>query len=331
MALLRIGVGIGVGGLNITSIPYVQEFVPTKRRGILSGLASVFIPLGLLLGSIAQGLVGDNWRLLTALGVLPIFLLFWLRTVPESPRFYETKDRDDMARASLAWAMEIPVNAVGALPEMRVPETASYCLLFSSHMRSLIIVSLGSFCFILGSFAIQSWGQTLMKDAFGFSTRLVAYLFMGVSVADCIGRLGSAWLADVIGRRWTMCIFGIIGALGCFYVAFIHDSGWLFYAAMLIIMTFADGVFGILNAFGGEQFPNDVRSTGLGLGYEIGVIAKIAGPALMGVLIGGSFVAQHINISSITTAFTFFGVCLVIGAVTYLFARETKGEKLENL
>ena len=32
LAILRIGVGIGVGGLNITSIPYVQEFVPAKRR-----------------------------------------------------------------------------------------------------------------------------------------------------------------------------------------------------------------------------------------------------------------------------------------------------------
>ncbi|MCI1661144.1 MAG: MFS transporter, partial [Bifidobacterium psychraerophilum] len=32
LALLRVGVGIGVGGLNITSIPYVQEFVPTKQR-----------------------------------------------------------------------------------------------------------------------------------------------------------------------------------------------------------------------------------------------------------------------------------------------------------
>ncbi|MFT8640246.1 MAG: MFS transporter [Bifidobacterium sp.] len=331
LALLRVGVGIGVGGLNITSIPYVQEFVPTKQRGVLAGLASVFIPLGLLLGSISQSLVGDNWRLLIALGVLPVFLLFWLRTVPESPRFYQTKGQDDQARASLAWALEIEPNEVGSLPEMKVVKKASYRLLFSSHMKPLVIISLGSFCFILGSFAIQSWGQTLMKDAFGFSTQMVAYLFMGVSVADCIGRFGSAWLADRIGRRWTMFSFGIIGAVGCFYAAFFHNSGWQFYVAILIIMTFADGVFGILNAFGGEQFSNDVRSTGLGLGYGIGAIAKIVGPAFMGILVGGSFVAQHIDISVITTAFTFFGVCLVIGAITYLFAQETKGKKLENL
>lgn len=110
-----------------------------------------------------------------------------------------------------------------------------------------------------------------------------------------------------------------------------HSSGWQFYVAVLIIMTFADGVFGILNAFGGEQFPNDVRSTGLGLGYGIGAIAKIVGPIVMGVLVGGSYVATNINIAVITKAFMFFGICLVIGAVTYLFAQETKGKDLESL
>lgn len=47
LALLRVLVGVGVGGLNIVSIPYVQEFVPTRQRGLLAGLGSVFIPLGL--------------------------------------------------------------------------------------------------------------------------------------------------------------------------------------------------------------------------------------------------------------------------------------------
>ena len=51
----------------------------------------------------------------------------------------------------------------------------------------------------------------------------------------------------------------------------------------------------------------------------------------MGLLVGGDYVSQHINIGVVTTAFTFFGVCLVIGAVIYLFAQETKGKDLESL
>ena len=330
-ALCRVGVGMGVGGLNITSIPYVQEFVPSKQRGLLSGLASVFIPMGLLLGSICQRVVGDNWRMLVSLSLVSALLLIWIQFVPESPRFYLLHGREDKARKSLAWALNMPENEVGAMPKVDVEQKASYGELLSHHLRPLVIVALGSFCFILGSFAIQSWGQTLLKDAFGFETEMVAYLFMGVAVADCAGRFGSAWLADRIGRRWTMFLYGMIGAAACFAAAFFHPSGWIFYVEVLIIMMFADGVFGIINAFGSEQFPNAVRSTGIGLGYGLGATAKIVGPSLMGVLVGGGAVSQNISLNVVTTAFGFFGCCLVVGAVIYLFARETKGKDLESL
>ncbi|WP_223848149.1 MFS transporter [Bifidobacterium tissieri] len=331
LAVLRVGVGIGVGGLNITSIPYVQEFVPTRHRGLLAGLASVFIPLGLLLGSIGQSVVGNHWRVLLALGAIPVLLLLWLRQVPESPRYYQSQGRDDKARESLAWAMEIPVDQVGALPHVDTETRSHYSVLFARHLGSLIIVALGTFCFVLGGAAIQSWGQTLLKDAFGFPTRTVAYLFMGISVADCIGRFGSAWLADHVGRRLTMFGFGIIGAAACFAAAFYHPTGIVFAIEVTLIMTFADGVFGIINAFGAEQFPNAVRSTGIGLGYGIGATAKIISPFLMGLLVGGDAISQNIDISVITTAFVFFGICLIVGSVTYLFARETRGKGLESL
>ena len=45
----------------------------------------------------------------------------------------------------------------------------------------------------------------------------------------------------------------------------------------------------------------------------------------------GSAVSQNIDLSVITTAFGFFGACLIAGAIIYLFARETKGKDLESL
>jgi putative MFS transporter len=330
LALLRVLVGIGVGGLNITSIPYVQEFVPAKQRGLLAGLASVFIPIGLLLGAQAQTLLGDNWRALIALGVIPVFLLIWLRMVPESPRFLQTKGRLDEAKAAYAWAMQIPVEEVGELPVHDVAKKSSYALIFTKYRKELVIVTLGSFAFILGSFTVQSWGQTLLKSGFGYSAVAVGGLFTWVSLADVAGRLGSAWLADRIGRRWVMFSFGVLGAVGCLIAAFAH-SGTVFFVGILITMMFGDGAFGILNAFGAEQFPNEARSTGLGLGYGIGATAKIFGPALMGVLIGGSMIKQNVTLDAVPPAFILFAVLLVIGSVTYLFAKETRAVSLETI
>lgn len=332
LAILRVGVGLGVGGLNITSIPYVQEFVPAKQRGLLAGLASVFIPLGLLLGAQAQQWLGEplGWRGLIALGILPVFLLIWLRAVPESPRFLQTHGRAAEARKAYAWALEIPEDQVGELPELIEAPKASYSVLFSKHAKSLAIITLGSFCFIMGSFTIQSWGQTLLKDGYGFTASHVGLLFTLVSIADMAGRLASAWLADRIGRRYVMLSFGLLGAIGCL-IAANASSGNVFFIGILLGMTFGDGAFGILNAFGGEQFPNDVRSTGLGLGYGLGAIAKIIGPALMGALVGGSMIKQNVTLDAVPPAFYLFAGLLALGGVIYLFAKETRAVQLENI
>ena len=336
LALLRVLVGVGVGGLNIVSIPYVQEFVPTRQRGLLAGLGSVFIPLGLFLGSLGQRAMHDNWRGLIALGAIPILLLAWIRIVPESPRYLLSQGRERESRKSIAWALELSPDAVGALPSVETEQRIAYSELFRKHLRPLLIVSIGSFCFILGSFTVQSWGQTLLEVGFDdINADTVGTLFMGVSLVDLLGRLASAWLADRIGRRWTMFSFGIIGALGAVIVAFsAHwETSWIiFFTGICIPMGFGDSAFGILNAFGGEQFPNDARGTGLGLGYGIGAVAKIVGPLLMGAMIGSDNLKELAHpLAAVFPAFLFFAAMLVLGGLIYMLARETKGEVLEDI
>ncbi|QKF07226.1 MFS transporter [Berryella wangjianweii] len=373
-ALMRVGVGFGVGGLNIVSIPYVQEFVPSRQRGFLSGLASSFIPAGLMLGSISQGIVGDDWRLLLGLGAAPIALLAWVARVPQSPVTLMARGREDEARASVAWALQIPVEQVGPLSassgsgsdaSVHAGTHADACAgttanagaesdptsppkrpsaerderaqrrgiggVLRCHLRPLVVIAAGSFCFMMGSFAIQSWGQTLLREAYGLGVRDVALAFGCVAICDMLGRLGCARLADAIGRKLTLLIFGLLGAAGCAWVALFHDTAWSFFAGILVIMTFGDGAFGILNAFGAEQFPTSVRSTALGLGYGLGATAKIVGPALVGALVGGSAISQGVSMEGVGIAFTLFGAFLAAGALMYQLARETRGKSLESL
>ena len=338
LAILRTGVGFGVGGLNITSVPYVQEFVPAKQRGLLAGLTSVFIPAGIFLGGLVTKYLGDDlgWRGLIAVGCIPIILLAWARIIPESPRFLLMRGREQEARDAYAWAMEIPDDQVAELPALPKEISASYSVIFTKYPKQLLVASLGSFCFILGSFTVQSWGQTLLGQSFTFAPKTVATLFMFVSLGDLLGRLGSAWISDHIGRRWTMFGYGLIGAAGALVAALstrmvhgddVGSAGHIFFAGIFIIMMFGDGAFGILYAFGGEQFPTEARSTGLGLGYGIGAVAKVVGPYVVGALIGNSDLTAEV----VFLPFMIFAVLLLLGGVIYLFARETKGASLEDI
>ncbi|MCI6205326.1 MAG: MFS transporter [Corynebacterium glucuronolyticum] len=359
LGLLRIGVGIGVGGLNISSIPCIQECVPTSKRGLLAGLGSNFIPAGLFLGSLAQKEAGENWRILIVMGCLPILLLLWLATVPESPPFLHMRGETRKARQALAWAMDMDIAQVGwlspvsesvaidggasqadASTETDTPmhsgtraetKAGTYTLLFTRHWVSLLLVVMGTFSFILGATTVQSWGQTLLKDGFGYSVGTIATMFMLASFLGNLGRLGAAFLADIIGRKLVLFIWGLVATGGCVLASLSDDpgNGLQFFVAVSIILMFGDGAFGILNSHGAEQFPTPIRSTGLGLGYGLGATPKIFGPALVGWLIGSHAVAGDMTLSVIKPAFTFYGACLFVGAVTYLFTKEKRGVPLD--
>ncbi|OKL48430.1 MFS transporter [Boudabousia liubingyangii] len=336
LAAFRVGVGAGVAALNITTIPYVQEFMPRAKRGMFTGLVSVFIPAGLFLGAFAQRYFGDvlGWRGLIALGVIPIFLLLWIARVPESPRFLLAVGRDEEARQAYAWAMELPVDQLAPLPAPHTDEVKqeqSLGQFFRHYWRPYLVVAFGSFCFILGVFTVQSWGQSLLSEAFGYSAAAVGTMFMWISLADIAGRAFSAWVCDRIGRRTTMLLYGLAGGAGAFLCAISASraaagatgQGAWFYAGLVLILAFGDGAFGIVNLFGAEQFPTHVRGRGLGLGYGTGAIAKIIGPALVGLLLGPAALHGQISLSAVVPALWVFGVLLVLGGLIYQLATET--------
>jgi MFS family permease len=103
----RIITGVGVG-LGFTSgALYGVEIAPAKDRGAVTSFIELAINAGLLSGYLSAlalySLPSEyNWRLMMALPVAPsLWLLYHLRSLPESPRWLVSKAKDQEAREML--------------------------------------------------------------------------------------------------------------------------------------------------------------------------------------------------------------------------------------
>jgi MFS transporter, putative metabolite:H+ symporter len=179
LALLRFFVGFGVGGLYSVDLPLVQEYVPTRQRGLIGGIVTVFVPAGLLLGSVLSSTLGDEigWRGLVLIGALPALFSLYIRTVvPESPRWLLQQGRTEEARRAVAWALEIPPEQVDlsetpAQPRARLRELFRY-------PRSLAVSWGGNFAAAASEYGIILWGPTLLALSLDLSPEKAASLFI---------------------------------------------------------------------------------------------------------------------------------------------------------
>lgn len=337
-AFLRLVVGFGVGGLPVVDIPLISEFVPTKHRARLAGLTVVFIPVGLFLGAQASAAWGDTlgWRGLLLLGLIPVLLVFPIRLiVRESPRWLIQQGRIEEARENVAWYREIDPAAV-VLPsrEELVVERTGFSEVWRSHRRVLLIATIGSFCFITASASVQAWGPTLLTQLLSITPAEAAQMFVLVSAASLIGRLATSNLADMVGRRVLMVSCGLVGAV---FVAVSALAGGallagvsVFYLGVLGAFLFGDGSFGVINTYTAEMFPSNVRATGLGLAYGIGALGKVFGPALLAIVSGSNnLITPKAAQEAVTPAFLIMAGLLVLGALVYSRAPETKGVSLD--
>ena len=64
LVICRLFVGFGVTGMYSVDITIIQEFVPTAKRGWLTGLTATMLPAGFLLGALLSAFATPyiGWR-----------------------------------------------------------------------------------------------------------------------------------------------------------------------------------------------------------------------------------------------------------------------------
>jgi len=197
--------------------------------------------------------------------------------------------------------------------------------------RNTIVGLLLAISGVVGLWGIGFWSPELIREALKDLPleRRNWYVSMGTLLQDCGAFLGISaftFVTSKIGRRPAFVISFLLGlAATVMTFGLLHKPSDVLW--MVPVMGFCTLlVFGGYSIYFPELYPTRLRSSGVGFCYNVGRIIAALGPFTLGGLtvffrdsgFAAPFRAAAISLSSV----------YLLGAVTVLFAPETKGRPL---
>ncbi|GAA3611856.1 MFS transporter [Nonomuraea rosea] len=337
MAALRTVVGFCTAGYFI-QISLVHEFMPPRRRGMLTGVVSSITTCGLLLGAFSGAFIipAIGWRWTFALGAVPALIaLIGAFSLPESPKWLSLRGRETEARRSIAWALDVP-EYTGAL-HVEQPAAGEGWLGLFRYPRNVLTTTLINLGLLTGYYGIVLWAPMLMAQVMRVPPADASKVMILFTVLGAVSRLLAARLADRIGRRRTGGYLAL-GACAATILAGFAGHGdllpaSLFWLPLLLGFVLADGSFSVCALYSTEIWPSKVRGSGSGYAGLAGSIGKILGPVGLAVIVGsGNIVTPKATTDAVVPAFLFLAACLLVCGLTYLtIGIEARGKSLEEI
>jgi MFS transporter, putative metabolite:H+ symporter len=333
----RVVAGMGTGAESAIIAPYLAEFVARRYRGAFTGALAGFFSFGFvaaaLLGYFIVPAYENGWRIVLILTAMPVvMLLWWRRSLPESPRWLESRGRVKQAEAVLDRIEASFARAGLVLPPPVVEATAPSAaagtplgnlasLLAGKQARITtmtwimwlsITFSYYSFFVWIPGLLVQN-GMSITKS-FGYSLTMYC--------AQVPGYFSAAWFNERIGRQATIACYMLLGGMSALGLAFASSDGEIMLAGILLSF-FMNGTYAGVYAYTAEVFPTPIRTTGAGLASAIGRIGAIVSPILVGYLYPQF---GFTGVFGVTTT------VLLIGALTVvLMGVPTRGRSLEEI
>ncbi|KAK9810950.1 hypothetical protein WJX73_000538 [Symbiochloris irregularis] len=135
-------------------------------------------------------------------------------------------------------------------------------------------------------FATQNGGRSVLLplmaiDGFGFTTSLLGLLFAGMAVVSLIGIMPAAFVADHLGRKWSIvpsCL-GMAAAL----MIMANTGCTEAFTAAAVMYAAANACLGATpSAYAADVMPASISGFGLGIYRCAGDLGLMFGPALLG-------------------------------------------------
>lgn len=321
--ICRFFTGIGLGAEWGPGAAIVAEFWPAASRGRAGGALHAAYGVGLLVASGIWALLNllgpSSWRLMFIIGILPAFLLLYVRRQVDEPALWVAANHDRReARRRLG---------AGSSPEDQALAQFTLFHVFSNPMlrRRVAYLLLMSIASVVGFWSTASWvpeyaaqisAQT--SGQWHLSASSAALIF---STGSIVGYIVLGLLADSLGRKptiWSYYLGALIVSLCLFLLA--RDR----YLVLILVAAsgfFTNGQFAWMTIYLPELFPTRVRGTAMSLVFDSSRFIAGMGPLLAGWLIA--------SLGGIGTAAATMSLIYLIGLIVTPFAGpETKGRPL---
>jgi putative MFS transporter len=338
LAFFRFFVGFGNAGMIAVDIPLVQEFVPSSKRGWVSGLTTTLLPAGNVLGAISGAYLAPviGWRGLFLVGLTPALLVLMIRYwVPESPRYLMRMGRYEEARKSIAWALQCDPKEIELPTTIPEEEKTRWRELFRypRSMAAACTIALSQ----TGGVGILMWITVLFVMVLKITPAEASYLMIWVGLLGIVGRLVASWMSDAFGRRASGFVIGMGGAIAMALAGYWYDLyiGTLsvFFLLIMVQRFFGDASYAIIGPYIAEVWPSRLRASGMGFSYGIGNLGKIIGPLGLALIVGSSdYVQPKVVPAALFPALLFLAFWYAQAALMFLILGfETKGRSIEEI
>jgi len=326
LILFRFLLGIGIGADYPISATLVAEFSSRQRRG----QHSTFLGAMWFVGAVAAYIIGlaclplgtDAWRYMFGIGAVFALVIFFFRmTLPESPRWLQSKGRHEEAEAVM---LKVTGKTVTLASERDTRVSLGY--LFSRRLVRRTVFVLGFwFCYATAYYGISMYAPTIISPVSHGSRALTLAGSGSIALLGLIGALIGMNLVDRWGRR-PLLITSFAGLAAALFILALNSTPTFTFLVVLFscAVLFANSGGGILNfVYPTELFPTHVRAGASGLATSVSRIGSI-----LGVLVFPNFVAWW----GISAALWFFFVIASLGLIISVWlAPETKHLSLEEL
>ena len=305
LAVFRLLLGFGMAPGFSLGATMVAESWPEKHRAIGIGILDTGWGLGAIGAAIAYDLVYPHfgWRGMFFVGVIPAILLgvFILLCVPESQAF----------RAS-GRKLRTPLRDNPAV------------VLFRLYPRRVGYLALLMLVLCFGSWPFQGLFPTYLKSL-SFEPLTITWLTMTSAVGQVFGFFASGFIAERLGRRAG--ISAMLGAGAVCVVALVYSVNQFLLAECFAFLSgfFLVGSSGIWGTILTENLPREVRASGVGFLYNVGVVGGGIAPYI---------VLTTVKAASMTIALgiAVFTIGAALAAIVILRSvRETKGMQLSEI